>query len=89
MNIDFTTSLNVKGLETASFMPLNDIEKDKVNHSGRVNLDNPALTITTSESSPIDEVERVSEEDLRRDDDLGRLVMSAFDFKPPEMPEFV
>jgi len=45
------------------------------------------LTVTKSVASPEDiAATEVSEDSLRRDDALGRLVSAAFDLPPPPMP---
>lgn len=54
-----------------------------------VPAERPALTVTRPEPTGVDMMEEDFEADLRRDDAIGRLVVSAFDLKPPEMPEFV
>ena len=46
----------------------------------------PALTITRADEP--DKVKEVADEELTRDDALGKLVSSAFDLPAPDIPKF-
>jgi len=47
------------------------------------------VTVTSAPASAEDiAAAGISDRDLRRDDDIGRLVMKAFAFEPPPMPKF-
>ena len=46
----------------------------------------PALTITRAEEP--DKVKEVADDELTRDDALGKLVSSAYDLPAPDMPKF-
>jgi hypothetical protein len=52
-------------------------------------LRGPSLVVTERPVTGLEALESDAELDLRRDDRLGSLVMSAFDLKPPEAPEFI
>ena len=52
-------------------------------------LRGPSLVVTERQLAGMEALEADAEVDLSRDDRLGSLVMSAFDLKPPESPEFV
>lgn len=52
-------------------------------------LRGPSLVVTERELVKMESFDADAEADLSRDDRLGNLVMSAFDLKPPESPEFV
>lgn len=52
-------------------------------------MSGPALVVTEREPTGLESLDEHADADLRKDDPLGRLVLSAFDFKAPEVPEFI
>ncbi len=64
-----------------------------VKEAGSGKESRPAMTISTSEFSPImgsEEVDAATEADVStRDDAIGKLFKQAFNYQPPAMPNFV
>ena len=89
MNVDLNTSFNANKLASASFEQAQDVSAAKSDMLKGGGILGPALTITEKQLTGIEALDDNFEADLLRDDALGKLVMSAFDLKPPEAPEFV
>ena len=89
MNVSLDASLRANKLASAGFEQAQDVSaamSDMLKDGG---IHGPALTVTEKQLTGLEALDGNYESDLDRDDALGRLVMSAFDFKPPEAPEFV
>lgn len=89
MNVELKTSMGARRLDGTGFEAPVKGDKAKLGPSEHMSLSRPALTVTSATVSPIADLDDVSALDLRRDDDLGQLISKAFDFQPPEMPNFV
>ena len=89
MDINLDTSLYAARLASASFEQAQDVSAAKSDMLKGGGINGPALTVTEKQLTGLEALDDNFEADLRRDDALGKLVMSAFDFKPPEAPEFV
>ena len=89
MDINLDTSLYAARLASASFEQAQDVSAAKSDMLKGGGINGPALTVTEKQLTGLEALDDNLEADLRRDDALGKLVMSAFDFKPPEAPEFV
>ena len=89
MNISLDTSLRANKLASASFEQGQNVSAAKSDMLKGGGIHGPALTITEKQLTGLETPDDISEADLRRDDALGELVMSAFDLKAPEIPEFV
>ena len=89
MDINLDTSLYAARLASASFEQAQDVSAAKSDMLKGGGIHGPALTVTEKQLTGLEAFDDNFEADLRRDDALGKLVMSAFDFKPPEAPEFV
>ena len=89
MDINLDTSLYAARLASASFEQAQDVSAAKSDMLKGGGIHGPALTITEKQLTGLEALDDNFEADLRRDDALGKLVMTAFDFKPPEAPEFV
>ena len=89
MNIDLNTSLSANRLASANFEQAQDVSAAKSDQLKEGGLRGPSLTITEKQLTGLEPLDDRAEADLRRDDALGKLVMSAFDLRPPESPEFV
>ncbi|MBR2982833.1 MAG: hypothetical protein IKC80_06340 [Kiritimatiellae bacterium] len=87
MNIDLDSSLRLSRLSAADAVAAGDAPSKK-GVKDALRLEGTALTVTEQERLPPGAGE-MEDDDLRRDDALGKLVVSAFDFQPPEMPAFV
>ena len=89
MDINLDTSLYAARLASASFEQAQDVSAAKSDMLKGGGIHGPALTVTEKQLTGLEALDDNFEADLRRDDALGKLVMSAFDLKPPEAPEFV
>lgn len=89
MDISLDTSFRANKLASASFEQAQDISAAKSDMLKDGGIRGPALTVTEKQLTGLEALDDNSEADLRRDDALGKLVMSAFDLKAPEAPEFV
>ena len=89
MDINLDTSLYAARLASASFEQAQDVSAAKSDMLKGGGINGPALTVTEKQLTGLEALDDNFEADLRRDDALGKLVMSAFDFKLPEAPEFV
>jgi hypothetical protein len=89
MNVSLDTSFRANKLASAGFEQTQDISAAKSDMLKAGGIYGPALTITEKQLTGMEALDDNFEADLRRDDALGKLVMSVFDFKPPEAPEFV
>ena len=89
MDINLDTSLYAVRLASASFEQAQDVSAAKSDMLKGGGIHGPALTVTEKQLTGLEALDDNFEADLRRDDALGKLVMSAFDLKPPEAPEFV
>lgn len=89
MDINLDTSLYTARLASASFEQAQDVSTAKSDMLKGGGINGPALTVTEKQLTGLEALDDNFEADLRRDDALGKLVMTAFDFKPPESPEFV
>ena len=89
MDISLDTSFRANKLASASFEQVQDISAAKSDMLKGGGIHGPALTVTEKQLTGLEALDDNSEADLRRDDALGKLVMSAFDLKAPEVPEFV
>ena len=89
MDISLDTSFRANKRASASFEQAQDISAAKSDMLKGGGIHGPALTVTEKQLTGLEALDDNSEADLRRDDALGKLVMSAFDLKPPEAPEFV
>ena len=88
MNINLNAQLNMRRVDAAGVnKPAEGVAQPE--SAKRADFFGSSLTVTTSKATKADALDETGDLDLRRDDDLGRLVMAAFDFKPPEMPDFV
>lgn len=77
IRIDRNTPIQNAGLD--STLPLNGAIKN-------VNTAKPALTVTRADAT--EDVDTVSDDVLRRDDALGKLVSSVYNLPAPPMPDF-
>jgi hypothetical protein len=89
MNVDLNTSLGANRLGAAGAKRLENGVVEQSAQLTRAGLGGPSLTVSSASSVAVDEAEAITEADLRRDDALGKMVMAAFDFQPPEMPKFI
>lgn len=89
MNVDLNTSLNANRLASAGFEQSQNVSAARSDELKGGGIRGPSLTVTEKRLTGLEPLDDNAEADLRRDDALGKLVMSAFDLKPPESPEFV
>ena len=91
MNIEFpriTPNLKLDGIET--------VQADNAAKSAekaKESLFSDSLVVKESENFSLGEMSEIDmdeiEKELVRDDKLGKLFSSEFDFEPPDMPNFV
>ncbi len=89
MNVDLKTSMSARRLDGTGFEQPVKGDVAKTDSAQRMRFSDPALTVTTASATPLSALDEMQDVELRRDDDLGQLMMQAFDFQPPEMPNFV
>lgn len=89
MNVDLKTSMNARRVDGAGFEQPVKGDVAKVDVAQQLRFSDPALTVTTASASPLSALDETQDVELRRDDALGKLMVKAFDFQPPEMPDFV
>ena len=89
MNVDLKTSIGARRIDGAGFEQPVKGDVAKLESAGRMGFSHPSLTVTTASASTVAHLDELQDVELRRDDDLGQLMTKAFDFQPPEMPNFV
>lgn len=89
MNVELNTSFGAKRLDAAGMKMPEGVLAAQVDSSNRMGLSGPSLTVTSAKALLVEAFDEISDATLRRDDDLGQLMTKAFDFQPPEMPNFV
>lgn len=89
MNVDLKTSMSARRVDGMGFEQPVKGDVAKVDVAQQMRFSDPALTVTTASASPLSALDETQDVELRRDDALGRLMVKAFDFQPPEMPDFV
>ena len=89
MDVNLNQIFEANRRVAADFDPLQGVDEAKIDQLNAGVIHGPSLVVT-------DAVPGVAVEDLEygndkpvRDDDLGKMVKSAFDLKPPEVPNFV
>ena len=88
MNIDLNAQLNMRRVDVASVkQPAEGVAQAEL--SERADFFGSSLKVTAATPAKTDALDELRDTDLRRDDDLGQLMTKAFDFQPPEMPNFV
>ena len=89
MDINLNRIFNANQLGAADFDQLQDADAVKSIQQDAGGIYGPSLVVTDSlPGVAVDELEFGNDNPVR-DDDLGILVKSAFDLKPPEVPDFV
>lgn len=73
----------------ADFDQLQGADEAKVGQLKAGGIHGPSLIVTDSLPSVAVEMLEHDDYNLVRDDDLGKMVKSAFDLTPPEVPNFV
>ena len=89
MNVDLKTSMSARRLDNTGLEQPVKGDVAKMESVQPMRFSDSALKVTAASASPLAALDEVQDADLRRDDDLGQLMMQAFDFQPPEMPNFV
>ena len=89
MNIDFNSALNANRIAAADLAGAQEIAAGKSDQLKSGGLSGPSLTVTERQLTGLEAIDEHDDADLRKDDALGRLVLSAFDLKPPDAPEFI
>ena len=89
MNVDLKTSMSARRLDNTGLEQPVKGDVAKTDSAQRMRFSDPARTVTTASATPLSALDEMQDVELRRDDDLGQLMMQAFDFQPPEMPNFV
>ncbi|MBE6396968.1 MAG: hypothetical protein E7046_08175 [Lentisphaerae bacterium] len=89
MDIDLNTALNANRAVDARFADAHEIVSDKSAQLKGGEMLGPALTVTERQLTGLEVFDEHADDDLRRDDPLGKLVLSAFDLKAPDVPEFI
>lgn len=89
MDIDLNTTLSANRIAAAGFAGVQDIAAEKSDQLKGGGIFGPALTVTERQMTGLEALDELGEADLRRDDPLGKLVLSAFDFKAPDAPDFI
>lgn len=89
MDIDLNTALNANRVASANFAGAQEIVSDKSEQLKGGGILGPALTVTERQLTGLEALDEYADADLRRNDSLGKLVLSAFDLKAPETPEFI
>lgn len=89
MDINLNRIFNANQLGAADFDQLQDADAVKSIQQDAGGIYGPSLVVTDSlPGVAVEELEYGNGNPVR-DDDLGKLVKSAFDLKPPEVPDFV
>ena len=89
MNVDLKTSMSARRVDGMGFEQPVKGDVAKVDVAQQMRFSDPVLTVTTASASPLSALDETQDVELRRDDALGQLMVKAFDFQPPEMPDFV
>lgn len=89
MNVNFKQVFAANRSVTADFDQLQGVDAIKVEQLKAGGLHGPSLVVTDSLPSAAIEMFEHEDYNLVRDDDLGKMVKSAFDLMPPEVPNFV
>lgn len=91
MNVDFSRILPNRGL--GGVEAKGDLESVEVAENSVKPLFSDALIVQERENFQIGDINEIDideiEKEIVRDDKLGKLFSSKFDFEPPEMPNFV
>jgi hypothetical protein len=89
MDINLNRIFNANQLGAADFDQLQDADAVKSIQQDAGGIYGPSLVVT--DSQPNMAVEAFEDEDYApvRDDDLGKMVKSAFDLTPPDVPNFI
>lgn len=88
VNLNPLTGLNSR-IAPVDFMGDQEAPAAIAEQEGTSGLRGPSLVVTERPITGMEALEVDAEMDLSRNDRLGSLVMSAFDLKPPEVPNFV
>ena len=88
MDINLNRIFNANQLGAADFDQLQDADAVKSVQQDAGGIYGPSLVVTDAPSSVALEELEYGNDNPVRDDDLGKLVKSAFDLKPPEVPDF-
>lgn len=89
MNVNFNPYVSANRPVTADFDQLPDVDAAISGQIDAGGIRGPSLVVTDASSSVALEELEYGNDNPVRDDDLGILVKSAFDLKPPEVPDFV
>lgn len=90
MNINLNSNISVNRPAVADFEHLQEVDVAKADQFKAGGIYGPSLVVTESLPEVGDYVaEHLDERNPVRDDNLGKLVKSAFDLLPPEVPNFV
>ena len=89
MNIDFNPYVAANRPISSDLDQMQEVDAAKYEQVMDSVIRGPSLVVTDSlPGVAVDELEFGNDNPVR-DDDLGILVKSAFDLKPPEVPDFV
>ena len=89
MDINLNRIFNANQLGAADFDQLQDADAVKSVQQDAGGIYGPSLVVTDSlPGVAVDELEFGNDNPVR-DDDLGKMVKSAFDLTPPDVPNFV
>jgi hypothetical protein len=91
MNIEFSRIMPNLKLDGAEPRQVVNVDKNATNAAKQLFSD--SLVVKESENFSLGDMDDINmdevEKELVRDDKLGKLFSSQFNFKPPEMPVFV
>lgn len=89
MNVNFNPYVAANRPVLSDFDRLQDVDAAKCGQLNTGVIRGPSLVVTDALSGvAIDGIEYEACDPVR-DDDMGKLVKSAFDLKPPDVPNFV
>ena len=89
MNINLNPYVSANRPVSVDFGQLQDVDAAMSGQIEAGGLRGPSLVVTDSPPGvAVEELEYGSDNPVR-DDDLGQMVKSAFDLRPPEVPDFV
>lgn len=89
MNISLNPYIPANRAVGVDFGQLHNSDAVAPKHDEVGGLNGPSLVVTDKVPDIAVESSEYENYDLVRDDRLGELVKSAFDLKPPEVPDFV
>ena len=89
MDISLNTNLNTNRTTAVSFTDMQEVIAEKSDQLKGGGIRGPSLTVTERQLSGLEALDDNMDIELDRNDALGKLVMSAFELKAPEAPEFI